>query len=60
MTPTTDTRRRYVNLPYKPRSHERILEIRRHAEKGRVEVILAVEAVELIDNPETDRIKGTT
>jgi hypothetical protein len=60
MTPTPDTRRRYERLPFIPKPNERILEVRRITSQDRVEVILAVEAVELIDNPEAGRIDCTT
>lgn len=44
MTPTNpDERRRYVSLPYKPKPTERVVEIRKYADRGRVEVIVAVE-----------------
>jgi hypothetical protein len=46
MTPTPDTRRLYLDrkdLPFKPKSCERITELRCITSRGRVEVIISVE-----------------
>ena len=49
-----DTRRRYVSLPYRPKPTERVLEIRRHADRGCVEVILAVELPQVAESGKMD------